>query len=150
MIRLIGLGILMTPCIWMDVKRRELPVGFILIFSALALAANLIFGWIEGGDLLLGAVLGGMFLLAACLTRKGLGMGDGFLILGVGIFCGGQFTVPLLLFTFLLTLILGGAWLLLRGRRLNERLPLAPFMGLAGLLQCLLFLFLPEGSYGTL
>jgi len=146
-IRITGLLILLTPCIVTDIRRRELPVGFILIFSMLAAAGNLIFRWIEVRDMLFGAILGILFLLAARFAKRGLGLGDGFLILGAGILCGGEFTVPLLLITFLLTFFGGGGYLLLARRNLRERLPLAPFMGLAGVGECIALMILAEAPY---
>jgi len=144
MIMAVGLGALLIPCIITDVKYRKLPVVYILAFSAAALVWNLLSGETGPVDMLLGACIGGLFLLVARIARHGMGSGDGFLIFGAGIFCGAAFTVPLILLTFLLVLILGGAYLLFVRKDIHERLPLAPFMGLAGILQITLLSVLPN------
>lgn len=76
----------LIPAVWMDIKRREIPVWYLAVGSILVLGILIL----ERGEALisvgLGAFVGVGFLLLSALSQQGIGYGDSFLILNLGIF----------------------------------------------------------------
>jgi len=106
-----------------------LCVGVTYLIVKLALFES---GWPETLDCVWGACLGSGILLGGSMIRKGgIGMGDVKLFFVLGLFCGTENVVVLLMLTLVFALIVGVARMILGKMGGKDRLPLGPFAYLA-------------------
>lgn len=113
-----------------DIRTRKLPARALLLFLAAGipvLISRIVeTGWMEGFSLLPGV----FFWLISRISCGDLGMGDAWMVLGMGLYLSWQeMLVSLILSTFL-SMIWAGS-LFLKRRDGKETLPLLPFL-LAG------------------
>lgn len=67
-------------------------------------------------------------IIPMLLSRKSTGMGDLKLLFVVGLFVGGLEILPVLLYSYLLSAIVGLYMLFVLKKKLNDTLPMAPFV----------------------
>lgn len=67
--------------------------------------------------------------------KEGMGHGDFKLLAALGTWCGLKAILPILLLSSLMGAIVGGLWLVLRGRDRATPIPFGPFLAAAGWLQ---------------
>lgn len=138
MIKLIGLIVLLSPCICTDVRKRELPVIYIGTFGLLSVIANLLFQWTEPLDMLLGAGVGLILFAGSFFSKGAIGAGDGILMAVIGIWCGAILAIPILMIAVLSAAVIGGITAFRRRQNWKLQLPFAPFLGFAGVVQCVI------------
>lgn len=115
---------------WQDLKKKEVNlylIGILFLYGVLKMIWTHD-NWMEQS---VSIAVGGMFIGLSILSKGGLGMGDGLLLLSLGI----AMTLPVYL-TFLgLALLLAALWsvflLIFRKKNRNTEIPLVPFL-LAG------------------
>lgn len=121
-----------------DLRRREIPMLYLLIGTCMA-AGNLL--WMRPQvwyEYLLGLITGILFCMLSKFTREQIGYGDSWMILNLGIWFGMWKLMVILFIGFgvcTLTTVIG-----IIGKRMNgkERIPFYPFLliGLIGAMLC--------------
>ena len=128
MIRLLCASVILLPCTVTDIRSRTIPVLFVAIVSFIGGITELLFAFSGLLEILSGLIPGALLFLLSFHKKAGIGMGDGILIMGTGVFCGFGRTVSLLLFGCLFAGITGGALAVFRKSSLKLSLPFAPFL----------------------
>lgn len=78
--------IVMLYAAYQDVKHKEISILSIVICALLSVAAVVI-SFITGeniGESLIALLPGGLFLIISLVSRGGIGIGDGILLMGIG------------------------------------------------------------------
>ena len=127
-VKVIGLIILLVPCVVTDFRNRTLPLLHMVICGVLGAAVNLLFGFFRFGELAAGLLPGIFLLMAAALSKGRIGYGDGILLIAVGLICGLAETLSILIAALLLAAAAGGVYLLVRKKPIGTELPFAPFV----------------------
>ena len=105
------------------------------------LLASLATVFVDPVQAILGAAGGYLFLwsvywLFKLVTGKeGMGAGDFKLLAALGAWCGVGSLLGILMLSSLVGAIVGGAWLLLRGKDRSTQIPFGPYLAIAGWLQ---------------
>ncbi|NLZ54393.1 MAG: prepilin peptidase, partial [Thermoanaerobacteraceae bacterium] len=81
------------------------------------------------------AVGGGTILLIVVLSRGGMGGGDIKLFATVGMYLGLRLTVLALLLSFVFGSIAGLILILLKGKKMKDAIPFAPFIALGSIVS---------------
>ena len=118
---------LLAPCVIMDLRKKELPLVYMLIFLPLSAAWNLFFARITLWDMVFGLLTGGVFLLVSWGTRGAIGFGDGVMMGATGVWMGGLFVIGASMAAFLTAGIFGIIYLKIRKLDRKTKLPFAPF-----------------------
>jgi leader peptidase (prepilin peptidase)/N-methyltransferase len=131
------------PLLWVGLLASLLamfaqPVQVLIGPSALSNPAAF---WPAPVSALFGAVVG--YLSLWCVARlfklirgvDGMGAGDFKLLAALGAWCGVGSLLGIVLLSSLVGAIVGGAWLLLRGKDSSTQIPFGPYLAIAGWLQ---------------
>ena len=114
-----------------DVKDRELPILFLLVFGSLGLICNRLWDYQSLRNLIWGVCFGGIFLAAGWISREQIGYGDGIGLVILGVFEGFEGMVPMVIGAFLLGGIYG-LWCILGLKKSGkDTMPFFPFLLLA-------------------
>ncbi|MFN9740335.1 MAG: prepilin peptidase [Pseudomonadota bacterium] len=124
-----------------DLRTQLLPdqITLPLLWLGLLASANGLF--LPPAAAILGATAGYLFLwsvywLFKLVTGKeGMGYGDFKLLGALGAFCGAAGLLPIILLSSLVGAVIGGMWLVVRGRDRATPIPFGPFLAAAGWLQ---------------
>lgn len=125
MVWLLGISI-------MDIRRRSVPVWMLVPGGVLAVAA---FIYQQGvtGDMMKGMLPGIFLLVTAFVTRKA-GLGDGIVMLFLGILSGGGGSLLIFGISLFLAAVVSLVLLGLRKAGKNTRIPFLPFLTVAWLI----------------
>ena len=124
-----------------DLRTTLLPDAITLPLLWLGLLASLGTVFVDPVQALLGAALGylslwSVYWLFKLLTGKeGMGAGDFKLLAALGAWCGVASLLGILLVSSAVGAVVGGAWLLLRGKDRSTQIPFGPYLAVAGWLQ---------------
>lgn len=146
-IRFCFLLLFLIPCVWTDIRTKELPlfymIGFIISSSFAALLCEIFpndsndFGS-SFYDLAIGGAIG-VFLLLLCRCTKGaIGTGDGILIFAIGITIGALKTIEGLILSCILSSLVAMVEFLVFKRKKDFAIPFAPFL-FGGVLGAMFF-----------
>lgn len=124
-------------CTLTDVKERKINIMFCVINQILMTVLNIFQRDFNVLSVMSGLGIGAMFLLINRISKNGIGMGDVFMIVTIGIVCGGTYTMELVFWSFALCSIYSIICIVLKKISLKSSLPLAPFMLLGAVLTCL-------------
>lgn len=114
-----------------DVKDRELPVIFLVVFGSLGIIWNLLWRYQSLQELVLGVSLGGTFLAVGFISKEQIGYGDGMGLVILGVFEGVKGLVPVIVSAFLFSGVYG-VWNILGLKKSgSETMPFYPFLLLA-------------------
>lgn len=113
---------------YFDLKDRELPGNFLLIFGCLAVLLRLCSPYHSFTRGLIGGCVGCVFLVIAYLTHESMGYGDGIGMIILGIFEGWKGVIPLVIIAFLLSAIYGAWNIWGNGKTVKEEIPFYPFL----------------------
>ena len=114
---------------WCDYKTKLIDVKWLLIVGAIGVAGILLRNdVIMLGKALLGMLPGFCLLMTAWISEESIGYGDGWLFAMTGIFLGCLQNAILLLGSMILAGIFAIACLVLKKKRRNDRVALAPFV----------------------
>ena len=125
--RIICMGMLAGLSV-MDIRSRRLPVQWLAAGSLLAAGYRMTAGkgdfWLVSG----GIAVGLMFLLISRVTGEGLGYGDGYVILILGIYLGLWELLTMLAGAFFLLAVFSIAGLTVKKMSRGLRIPFVPFL----------------------
>ena len=114
---------------WCDYKTKLIDVKWLLIVGAIGVAGILLRNdVIMLGKALLGMLPGFCLLMTAWISEESIGYGDGWLFVMTGIFLGCLQNAILLLGSMILAGIFAITCLVLKKKRRNDRVALAPFV----------------------
>lgn len=114
-----------------DLKRKSIPVSSLIVCAMLGLVIDIcgLNDIVESTrDIFLGIALGVTVILAGKIMKGGLGVGDGTLLICIGILLGGR--LCLLVFIIAVTLAAGASAILLAFKKvtIGQSLPFVPFI----------------------
>ena len=116
---------------YFDMKNREIPINYLVIFGGLGIAANVIWKYQPIFEVLAGGCIGVVFLTVGWMTKEALGYGDGWALVILGIMKGWYELIPVVFGAFLLSSVYGiGRLIGLKASR-DETIPFYPFLLIA-------------------
>ena len=116
---------------WFDVRNRELPLTFLMIFGVLGIICNVLWNYQSLKNVVLGGLIGGTFLFLGWVTNEAIGYGDGIGLVILGIFEGFRGMIPIVIVAFLFSGIYG-LWKVLGLKKSgSDTMPFFPFLMLA-------------------
>ena len=119
---------------YLDIKSRELPMLFFIVFGAAGIFYNQIYHYQSISSMVAGGCIGVLFLLISWLTKEEIGYGDGLGIIVLGVMEGGAGILPILFAAFFLSGMYG-LWKMIGLKDGRETaIPFFPFLfiGLIG------------------
>ena len=126
-----------------DLRTTLLPdqLTYPLLWIGLLLSTMTVF--VDPVSALIGAASGYLslwsvyWLFKLTTGKEGMGYGDFKLLAALGAWCGIGGVLPIVLIAALTGALIGGAWLMLRGRDRATPIPFGPFLALGGWVQLL-------------
>lgn len=113
---------------WFDIRYRELPMNFLMIYGVFGVFCNVFLKYQSMKAVVFGGMIGVCFLLIGRITKEAIGYGDGIGIGILGIFEGFSAMVPVVFGAFFVSGIYGLWklwWLKQCGR---DTMPFFPFL----------------------
>ena len=138
MIQEIGLCLFLGYFTYEDIKTRRLSGKGIFLFAIVGGIISVLFHAYRIGQILLGMGIGGGLLIMSLLSKGGIGVGDGIVVLISGIYLGVQENCFLLLLALLVSSLYSGfLWI---GKKVDrkQKIPFIPFL-LVGYIMRLVF-----------
>ena len=114
-----------------DVKKREIPIWWLISMSLVVMVFIVVFDRTEFVSRFIGAVIGVFFFLISKCTKEAIGYGDSWLILILGSYLGGIETIQVLFLATMIAAIAAIAILCKKGWKRSITLPFAPYLALA-------------------
>ena len=108
MIQEIGLCLFLGYFTYEDIKTRRLSGKGIFLFAIVGGIISVLFPAYRIGQILLGMGIGGGLLIMSLLSKGGIGVGDGIVVLISGIYLGVQENCFLLLLALLVSSLYSG------------------------------------------
>ena len=121
-----------------DLRTTLLPDALTQPLLWVGLLASLVTVFVDPVQAILGAAAGYLFLwlvywaFRLVTGKEGMGEGDFKLLAALGAWCGLTSLLAILLMSSLVGAIVGGAWLLLRGKDRSTQIPFGPYLAIAG------------------
>ena len=122
------LGLFLLINTWQDWRRREILLWSVWSFGGLGLLLNMLSQEQSWSSILLGVVMGGIWLLFSLISRSSIGMGDGFILCVSGLYLGWRENLEMLVGALLLCAVFSAGLLLLKRAGRETRLPFVPFL----------------------
>lgn len=126
-----------------DFRTKLLPDSITLPLVWLGLLLSLRHVFVSPQQAILGAAIGylslwSVFWLFKLLTGKeGMGYGDFKLLAAIGAFFGANAIFPVVLISAGIGSLVGGLWLVLKGKNSQTQIPFGPYLAGAGMVQLL-------------
>jgi len=124
LVMLVFLGI---GAVW-DIRTKQVPAGYLLAGTV----GSVMYQAFTGNQLwylwVLGIATGGVFLILSKCTGEGIGYGDSWMILNLGIFLGVWKLLCVLGMAFLCSSVAAGAGLMAKKWNRKTRVPFFPFL----------------------
>lgn len=115
--------LLLIPPTVTDLREKKINVLYIFSIALGGAACNILWFDMPFTEILIGVGCGLLFLLVSYFTKEKIGYGDSFLIMALGLMCGGTLTLVSVVAALLLSGILG--LILLFIRRIGRKTELA-------------------------
>lgn len=125
------LFVLVTICGIRDIRKREIPIWWLIIISILVLLFVLLFDRTRLTSRLVGGILGLLFFLISKCTKEAIGYGDSWLILILGVYLGSFEALQVLFWAALLAAVVALFLLCARKRKKSITIPFVPYMAVA-------------------
>lgn len=136
-ILLIGMMIgSMAVCTVEDIWKKQIHMAA----AGLFITASMMAAWYEQREwtyMASGAVLGVLFLVISICTHERIGKGDGFLILGTGMYMGFWASL-MIVFTAMLLVSIYGLFMLKKKRGWKYEIPFVPFLSASYIMAVIL------------
>ena len=132
----IGVGLFLFMGMLWDIRKREVPMVYLLIGTIGAVAIQI---WQRPQlwyECLLGVIIGILFCLLSKVTKEQIGYGDSWMILNLGICFGAWKLLAILALGFGVCSLITVVGVLRKKLRRKERIPFYPFLmiGVAGVM----------------
>lgn len=118
---------LAVGAIW-DVRTKQIPTGYLAIGTCSTLAWEIISKSVSGYLWFGGVVIGMVFFLLSKYTKEGIGYGDSWMILNLGMFLGIWRLMIVLIFAFFTVSMVAGAGLVNGKFNRKTRISFLPFL----------------------
>jgi len=124
-----------------DLRTTLLPDALTQPLLWVGLLASLVTVFVDPVQALLGATFGYLslwsvyWLFKLVTGKEGMGAGDFKLLAALGAWCGASSLLGILLVSSAVGAVVGGAWLLLKGKDRSTQIPFGPYLAIAGWLQ---------------
>jgi len=124
-----------------DLRTTLLPDVLTQPLLWVGLLASLVTAFVDPVQAILGAAAGYLFLwivywaFKLVTGKEGMGAGDFKLLAALGAWCGVTSLLGILLLSSFVGALVGGAWLLARGKDRSTQIPFGPYLAIAGWLQ---------------
>ena len=118
---------MLIPCAVLDIRKRKLPVIWLMVLMTAAFVTNLVLKRVSLWELIAGILYGGLFMLVSVLTKGSIGFGDGIMIAAAGALTGVLFVMSASIFGFLSAGIFGLVYIKVKKMDRKTKLPFAPF-----------------------
>lgn len=115
-------------CTITDTRERKINILFCLINQIGMITIHIFCHDFSLYHVVEAAILSGFFYIVSKISKGGIGMGDVFMIMTIGMVCGMAYTVEILLWSFAICIIFSIAGMVSGKLTLKSKLPLAPFM----------------------
>lgn len=138
MCQLIRWGIvflLLIPCAITDIKKRQVNI----IWIGICAMVGIILWVVEarfGFHVLLYSLIGVILMGISKLSRGGIGMGDCYLMISIGLIVGWQYTLLILFYALIGTSIIGVIGLI---KKKTKEIPFVPYVLIASVIVCFLY-----------
>ena len=113
---------------WQDCKTNMLGVIPLVLFTVMGMGARLMTDGFSPSSFLTGTMVGIACLIISIVTLESLGIGDGLLFLGTGMFLDLKSNFVLFCGALLLAGGYSGICLLLKKKSGKDKIPMAPFV----------------------
>ncbi|MCQ2537210.1 MAG: prepilin peptidase [Lachnospiraceae bacterium] len=117
-----------------DIRRRSINIAAIIVFLALMVVLAIL-GPNDVKRILLGIIPGAVTVLLAIASRGKVGIGDGIILSGIGLWCGLQETLSIYFVSLLICSAVGVFMMIGKKASIKTELPFLPFL-LVGYLAC--------------
>ena len=111
-----------------DVREKKVSVYKVLVFTVLALIYRAFTNQLFWMEMIINLVPGGIMILLAILTKEGIGYGDSWMILNLGLFLGIWRLLISLGIAFSAAAAAAGVGLALKKWNRKTRIPFYPFL----------------------
>ncbi len=118
----------LAVCGWIDWKCQQVYLVIPGIMTVLGLVLHIFSQKQSVLELIAGMLLGGVFFLAAWITRESIGTGDAVIFMMTGSYLGFWDNICLITGTFMLAGISALWLLLLKKKKRKERIPVVPYV----------------------
>ena len=122
---------LFTICGIRDIRKREIPIWWLIIISVLVLLFVLLFDRNRLISRLVGGVFGLLFFLISKCTKEAIGYGDSWLILILGVYLGSFEALQVLFWAALIAAVVALFLLCRRKRKKSITIPFVPYLAVA-------------------
>lgn len=119
---------LLGICTWEDVRKKELTTGNILLFGIGGMLLHLFVPACSIYSILWGILLGIAVMAISWISRGGIGMGDGILLMVTGVYLGGAANLELFLMGLLLSFLWALALVVFWKKKGQEEIAFVPFL----------------------
>lgn len=114
-----------------DVRRKEVHSVLVLLFGVAGVFVHLYQRNLSIYSILAGVAVGLIVMLCSLITKGGIGMGDGLILLVTGIYLGGKGNMQLLFFGLFLSAVGSLFFLLVKKKKRKDTIPFVPYLLLA-------------------
>lgn len=125
------LWILIVVCGIRDLRKREIPIWWLIVISVLVTIFVLLLDRTRLMSRLVGGLLGVFFFFVSKCTKEAIGYGDSWLILILGIYLGSFEALQVLFFATVIAAIVALFLLWKKGWRKNISIPFIPYLAVA-------------------
>ena len=122
-----------------DIRFRRIPVNILILINIMALGYQMFIGQEDSWLVMGGICAGAVFLMISKATREGLGYGDSWGVLIMGIYLGIWGLIEVLTGAFLILAAVSMICLARKKMSRKCRLPFYPFLAAGYILKLLLY-----------
>ena len=114
-----------------DIKKQEVSMPLIILYGITGVVLTVLGKTTVLSDFMGGMVIGGLILILHKLTRGGIGMGDGYLLMVTGMYLGFLKNLILIFYAMLLTAAVSVFLLICKRADRKKKMPFVPFLFIA-------------------
>jgi prepilin signal peptidase PulO-like enzyme (type II secretory pathway) len=114
-----------------DIREKRISIIISLIFGAIGIIINIIFNQYNIISILLAMLLGFIMILISKVTKEAIGIGDGIILVVMGLFTGVYNNLLILLYGLILSSIVSCFFLITKKLDKKDKIPFIPYL-LAG------------------
>lgn len=109
-----------------DIRYKKISLFVSVLFGIAAILVNIIIRQYSLLSLILAVVLGGIIMLVSKITKGAIGIGDGIVLMVLGLYTGIYINLTVLFYGFLVSALMSILLLSLKRVRKKDSLPFVP------------------------